>query len=305
MKIYQSLRDVPRRERTVATIGTFDGIHRGHHLIIDALTAQAGKTDGRALVITFHPHPQEVLRRTGDSVPILTTIEERIAELEKLDVDALAIVRFTPEFAAIPWRDFCDMLIREIGVGHIVMGHDHAFGKNREGNAASLRKYGEDGEMEITEIGPLIVRDEAVSSTKIRRALLGGDIVRATEFLGRNYAFTGTVIRGDGRGRSLGIPTANIRPLDETKLIPANGVYCVRLIIGDRRCSGMANIGVRPTFTDGTERTIEVNIFDFDQDIYDATVTVEFLKFVRSERKFGSGAEFMQQLELDHATCRE
>jgi len=303
MKVYHSLEEVPYHERTVLTIGTFDGIHRGHRMIIDKLTESARRIGGRSLVLTFDPHPQEVLRKTGNSIPILTTIDERRAELERLGVDALVIQPFTTGFASTPWEDFCLLLIRQVGICHMIVGHDHAFGKNREGNAESLRRFGQDHGFEVTEIGPLVVDEEVISSTKIRRALLEGHLETANSYLGRLYSIRGEVVRGDGRGRRIGVPTANIRPLKGTKLIPCNGVYCVHIRIGNETHRGMANIGVRPTFTSGEERTIEANIFDFGDEIYHQIVTVEFIKFVRSEQKFGSLDEFLAQLERDRAIC--
>lgn len=304
MKLYQTLDDIPRGQRTVITIGTFDGVHRGHRLIIDALVGAARSLDAQSMVVTFDPHPQEVLRKTGDPVPILTTIDERVAEFGRLGVDAMAVIPFTREFADTPWREFCDRLIADAGLVHVVVGHDHAFGRNREGNAEALKSMGAERGFGLTEIGPLVVGDEAISSTKIRRALLGGDLDKATDYLGRHYGLHGTVVRGDGRGRSLGIPTANIRPLEASKLIPANGVYCVRLELDGESFDGMANIGLRPTFTDATQRTIEANLFDFDTDIYDRSVNLLFRKFVRSEQKFASATEFLEQLERDRAVCK-
>lgn len=304
MKLYHSLAEVPHQPDTVLTIGTFDGVHCGHRLIIDEVIARATELGGRSLVITFHPHPQEVLRRRGDSVPILTTIEERAAELDRLGVDAMAILEFTQQFADTPWQEFCEWIIREVGMAHIVVGHDHAFGRNREGTAESLRRLGAERRFGVTEIGPLVIGDETISSTKIRRDLAGGNLARANDYLGRPYSIQGTVVRGDGRGRALGIPTANINPLEPAKLVPVNGVYCVTLTVDGERFNGMANIGTRPTFTEGIERTIEANLFEFDRDIYDRVVTLEFRKFVRSERKFGSKEEFLAQLDEDCATCK-
>ncbi len=302
--LYRSFEEIPYADRTAITIGTFDGVHRGHQIIIDALTSKARELGGRSLVITFHPHPQEVLRRTDDPVPILTTIEERARELGKLGVDSMAVLEFTHQFAATPWQTFCEMLIRQVGAAHIIVGHDHAFGQNREGNADSLRQFGAEHGFGVMEIGPLVVGEETISSTKIRRALLAGDLGKATEYLGRPYSLDGMVVKGDQRGRTLGIPTANIRPLDPAKLIPANGVYAIRLGLDREYFHGMANIGVRPTFTQGVERTIEANLFDFDRDIYDRAVTIEFRKFVRSERRFASKDEFLAQLDQDRAACR-
>jgi riboflavin kinase/FMN adenylyltransferase len=196
------------------------------------------------------------------------------------------------------------MLIDRIGLAEFVVGHDHAFGKGRQGTAEALTGYGAERGFGVTEIGPLLAGEETISSTKIRRALLAGDLEKANDYLGRAYSIEGTVVRGDGRGRTLGIPTANIRPNDPAKLVPMNGVYCVRLTVDGETFGGMANIGVRPTFTDAVERTIEANLFDFDRDIYERSVTLEFRKFVRSERKFASGEEFLEQLEKDREVCR-
>jgi riboflavin kinase/FMN adenylyltransferase len=304
INLYHSLHEVPRSDRTVATLGTFDGVHLGHQVIIRGVVEKARAIGGRSLVITFHPHPPSVLRKTGDSVPILSTIEERVTEMEKLGVDAMVVLAFTPEFAATPWQEFCRQLVAEIGVAHMIVGHDHAFGRNREGNAESLKAFGIDHGFTVEEAGPFVLGEETVSSTKIRRALQSGDLERGTSFLGRRYRLTGTVVRGDGRGRQLGIPTANIHPASPEKLVPADGVYCVGVEVDGVWFSGMANIGLRPTFTDASRRTIEVNLFDFDRDIYERSVTVEFRKFVRSERKFASKEEFLAQLERDRGTCR-
>jgi riboflavin kinase/FMN adenylyltransferase len=305
MNRYASLDEVPFDSSTVLTIGTFDGVHRGHQAIIDAVMDGARQSGGRGLVITFHPHPQAVLKKTGDGVPLLTTIDERAELFAALGVDAMAVLPFTREFAAIPWQEFIGMLIEKVGVAHMIVGHDHAFGRNREGNVETLTAFGADHGFDVREIGPLLIAGDAISSTKIRRALLEGELEKATNYLGRFYSLGGTVIRGDGRGRQIGIPTANIVPQQSEKVVPANGVYSVRMCIADAWFEGMANIGVRPTFTDGRVRTIEVHLFDFDADIYEQSVTVEFRKFVRSERKFGSKEEFLQQLELDRIACRQ
>lgn len=305
MIVHRDIGDVRRDPRTALTMGTFDGVHKGHRLIIEELLRQKTILDGRSFVITFHPHPQLVLRRHGDTVPILTTIEERLELLKECGVDEVLVMPFTPATAATPWREFAQLLIDQIGIGHMIFGHDHAFGKNREGTAQAVRTLGEAAGFEVTEVSPLYIGHETVSSTKIRRALQGGELDLAEQYLGRHYSFQGRVIKGDGRGRSLGIPTANVEPLDPAKLIPMEGVYSVSMLLGDREVRGMANIGRRPTFTDGRERTIEANLFDFDEDIYHNVVTLVFRKFVRSERKFGSAEEFLEQLDRDRAFCRE
>lgn len=305
MNVHREIGGPGRDPRTCLTIGTFDGVHRGHRLILEELRRHAADLAGRSMVITFHPHPQLVLRRHGDSVPTLTTLDERVALLESAGVNDLLILEFTPEVAATPWQEFARRLIDTIGVGHMIFGHDHAFGRDRQGTASTVRLLGESEGFGVTEVGPLIVDGETISSTKIRRALATGDLDRATEYLGRHYSLRGRVVRGDGRGRTLGIPTANIEPLDPAKLIPMEGVYAVSMEIGGVTARGMANIGRRPTFTTGGGRTIEVNLFDFDDDIYHNVVRVVFRKFVRSERKFDSVDEFLAQLEEDRIFCRE
>ena len=309
MTVSHSLNDVNFDTASVITIGTFDGVHAGHRAIISALVAKANELGGRSVVVTFDPHPQVVLRRKGDNVPLLTSADERNALLAELGVDMVLVLPFTIETAATPWQEFIDGLLRHVGVAHIIFGHDHAFGKNRGGNAEALRELGErlaaigQRGFGVTEVGLFPVDGEPVSSTKIRRALTEGDLETAQRYLGRAYSISGTVVRGDGRGRTLGIPTANIRLIDPLKIVPGNGVYCVAMIIDGARSNGMANIGVRPTFTDASERTLEVNLFDFDRDIYDATVTVEFKRFVRPEQKFASADEFLAQLERDRTIC--
>lgn len=299
----RSLGSLEPDPRSVITVGSFDGVHRGHQEIIRYLVERARETGGRSVVVTFDPHPQEVLRRGGTSVSILSTLDERAREFEKLGVDLLVVIPFTAETAATSWRDFLDNLKRNIGVAEIVMGHDHAFGRNREGTPEVLRAAGEEEGFAITQIPPLEIDGVTVSSSKIRNALLEGDVALAEHYLGRPYTLTGTVVRGDGRGRSIGLPTANITPDNPSKLIPANGVYCVTAEVAGRDVRGMTNIGVRPSFTDGTVRTIETNLLDFDEEIYHTSITLRFRRFVRSEQKFDGPQAFLAQLALDRAVC--
>ncbi|MGE3802434.1 MAG: bifunctional riboflavin kinase/FAD synthetase [Candidatus Kapaibacterium sp.] len=307
MNIYNSLNEIPSNEKTALTIGTFDGLHLGHRAILDELLRAATGLGGRSMVLTFDPHPQEVLRKTGSAVPILTPIKQKLQLLKAFGIDGAIVLPFTQEFAATPWQHFIDQLIECTGLAHMVVGHDHAFGRNREGNAESLREYGAEKGFTFTQVGPLFVDGEMISSTKIRNALSEGDVEQANRWLDRPYALTGTVVQGDGRGRQIGVPTANIKPLNQNQLVPANGVYAVQVqIAGEEEWhKGMANIGVRPTFTDGSERTIEVHLLDFSDELYHREVTVEFLKFIRSERKFGSKEEFLAQLERDREACND
>jgi riboflavin kinase/FMN adenylyltransferase len=303
MTVYRSFTEIPFDAKTVTTIGTFDGVHLGHRHIISTLLERGRQLNARTVVITFHPHPQVVLRRKGDTVPILTTIDERIELLKGLGVDAIVVLPFTPETAATPWEEFAGELLTQMGIAHIVFGHDHAFGKGRAGTAEVMETLGKERGFGVTRVAPLTVDGEAVSSTKIRHALQAGDLTTAQRYLGRRYSVAGTVVRGDGRGRQLGIPTANIRPTEAEKLVPATGVYCVGFAVDGENHRGMANIGRRPTFTHDLDRTIEVNVFELDRDIYEHSVTVEFLKFVRSEQKFASAKAFLEQLAVDRRVC--
>jgi len=289
--------------RSVVTVGAFDGVHRGHQQIIGYLVEKAREIGGRSVVVTFDPHPQEVLRRGGTTVSILTTLEERAREFERLGVDLLVVVPFTTETAATSWRNFLDTLKSQLGLAEIVMGYDHAFGRNREGTPSVIRRAGEAEGFAVTEIGPLLVDGVTVSSTKIRAALLEGDVALAAHYLGRPYTLSGTVIRGDGRGRSIGLPTANIAPDHAAKLVPSNGVYCVTVEVEGEEARGMTNIGVRPSFTDGRIRTIETHLLDFDHDIYHTSITLRFRRFVRSEQTFDGPQAFLAQLALDRAAC--
>ena len=303
MEVYNSLQEIPYQSGTALTIGTFDGLHLGHRAILDELLRVASGLEGRSMVLTFDPHPQEVLRKTGNSVPILTPIGIKLELLQHFGIDGVIVLPFTQEFAATPWQQFIDQLIDHVGLAHMVVGHDHAFGKNREGNAESLREYGAERGFTFTQVGPLLVDKETISSTKIRHLLRAGNVEQASNWLDRPYALQGEVVTGDGRGKQIGVPTANIQPLNPSQLIPVNGVYAVRMFIGKDELphNGMANIGVRPTFTDGREKTIEVHLFNFSDELYHRTVTVEFLKFIRSEQKFASKEDFLAQLQKDQA----
>ncbi|MBL0332047.1 MAG: bifunctional riboflavin kinase/FAD synthetase [Chlorobiota bacterium] len=290
-------------KNSVITIGTFDGVHLGHKLIIEELLKKASEHAARSVVVTFYPHPQDVLRTKGDSVKLLTSQDEKEIYLNSFGVDEIVIIDFDSETANTPWQDFCDLLRNQIGVSHIVFGHDHAFGKNRKGNIENIKEYGKINNFTVSEVPPLSINNETVSSTKIRNYLNNNEIIKANILLGYNYSIIGLVTKGDGRGRKLGFPTANIKPLDEKKLLPSNGVYAVNIWVNGVAYRAMMNIGVRPTFTNGIEKTIEANIFNFDKEIYSSVIKVEFLKFVRLEQKFTSSEEFLIQLAKDQVAC--
>jgi riboflavin kinase/FMN adenylyltransferase len=254
----------------------------------------------RVVVVTFDPHPQIVLAKPGrEPLALLTTIEERCERLAHVGVDEVVVIPFTHEFAQTSAESFIRQLVSTIDVQHFFIGHDHAFGKDRGGNEELLRHLGVELGFDVERIPPLETDGLVVSSTLVRAALKSGDVEAASAMLGRPYALRGTVVQGDGRGRTLGIPTANIVPTNPHKLMPANGVYVVSMLIDGSEHVGMANIGVRPTFTNDTAPTLEVHILQFDNDLYNTTLDVQFHARLRGEQKFGSREEFLAQLEHD------
>lgn len=285
----------------VVTVGTMDGVHLGHTAIVDALVAISREKGIPSLVVTFDPHPRQVVH--DDVVPLLTTVEERIALLNARDVDNVFILTFDQEVASLsPDKFIKDILVSKFGVRHVVVGYDHSFGRDREGNAAVLRSIGADYDFQVTEVQEQTVDGERISSTRIRHLIsVEGNVSHAARLLGHPYGLRGEVTKGDGRGRTIGFPTANLRVATD-KLIPANGVYLVSVTTGEDRHTGMLNIGVRPTFGE-LSLTIEVHILDFDADIYGTQIQVDFLKRLRDERKFDSVDDLVKQLSADRDRC--
>lgn len=250
--------------------------------------------------MTFDPHPQIVLKRGGrEPVRLLTTIDERCDLFEELGVDVTVVITFTREFASTPAEQFVRDVARKIGVQQFFVGHDHMFGKDRGGNEELLQRLSSELGFDVHAVEPKSCNGVVVSSSKIRAALLSGNVAEANTMLGRTYSLVGSVVEGDGRGRTLGFPTANIVPLDENQLVPANGVYVVTSVIDGRVEKGLANIGRRPTFTDDTETTIEVHFLDYDEDLYDDVLTIRFHTRVRDEKKFESKEALIAQIEVD------
>lgn len=299
MQIFYSIKDLKKNKNTVLTLGTFDGIHPGHLKIIDRLVSCSKEKGCRSVVITFYPHPRTILGN-DNSVKMLTTQDEKIELLEKLGVENLLIINFTKEFASLSAEDFIyDYLINGIGLTEIVLGHDHHFGKGRRGNAELLQKIADKEGFIVTKAEAFMIDGEAVSSTKIRNAIAEGDIIRANKLLGRNYEFSGIVVGGDKRGRELGFPTANIKLSSQEKLLPASGVYAVKVMVENERHTGLLSIGKRPTFYNQGELVSEVYIFDFNREIYGAKVTTELVERLRGEVKFNSAEELINQMNTD------
>ncbi|MDP1762897.1 MAG: bifunctional riboflavin kinase/FAD synthetase [Sediminibacterium sp.] len=310
MKVHRELAgSLPEFNKSVVTIGTFDGVHLGHKRIIALLKEVAAGIGGETVIITFHPHPRKIISSVPGAVKLLNTLEEKISLLEAAGIDHLVVVPFDHAFANQTADQYVnDFLYKYFKPHTVIIGYDHRFGKGREGDYQLMNAYGKKLGFEVREIPEQIINEMVVSSTKIRHALIDTNIAIANQFLGYPYFFEGLVIEGNKLGRTIGYPTANLHIASEEKLIPGNGVYAVRvrglesgvwsLEPGVWRLEGMMNIGVRPT-VDGKKRVIEVNIFDFDEDIYGQTLQVQVHHYLRGEVTFNGLDELKQQLQKD------
>ena len=298
MKIYHGIEDFSRLDYAVVTSGTFDGVHLGHQKILSRLGEIASSRIGETVVITFWPHPRLVLK-PDTSLKLLNTFEEKAALLKAQGINHLIRIPFTKEFSQLTSEEFIiKILVETIGTKKLVIGYDHHFGKNREGSFGQLKINGPKYGFDVEEISRQDVDHIGVSSTKIRTALVEGDIVTATHLLGNSYGITGRVVSGDKLGRLLGFPTANIQVDTAFKLIPADGIYAVTVRYEHQTFKGMLYIGNRPTIN-GVKRNIEVNIFDFDKDIYGDSLTINFQRLIRQDNKFSDLEGLRTQLALD------
>ncbi len=305
MEIVRNIRKINKDLNSVVTVGVFDGVHIAHREILRRMEEEKRKTGARTLLVTFDPHPQEILR-PNEKFQVLTTIDERIELLKEYDLDVVFVVNFTLEFSNITAEEFCkDVMLEKIGLRKVIVGYNHAFGKNREGNPKKLKEFGEKYGFDVEIVPQLLVENIPVSSSRVRAILNSGDVKLASKLLGRYYFINGIVVRGSGRGKELGIPTANIEPSSRRKLIPKNGVYVVRVTIDRKNYYGVMNIGYRPTFELDSERVMEVNIFDFDEEIYFKHIKVEFIDRLRDEMKFSSPKELVEQIRKDKEKALE
>ncbi|MBN1633498.1 MAG: bifunctional riboflavin kinase/FAD synthetase [Ignavibacteria bacterium] len=293
---------------SIVTVGTFDGLHLGHKKILDTLVQTGDEKNLRKTVVTFEPHPRLILKKNGKygEVKILTTFDEKILNFESQGIDTIFVINFTKEFAATPATEFfLKYLINKIGFSHYVVGYDHMFGKNREGSIVTIKSLSEEYKFDLWKVDEFKLNNHIVSSTLIRRLLLETKVKEAAGLLGRNYTFTGKISYGDKRGSIIGFPTANIETSDKNKLIPGNGVYLVKVYINNNYYFGMMNIGSRPTVTDDKNIFLEIHILDFSNNIYGEIITVEFIDFIRNEKKFSSLEELKIQLNKDKQTVLE
>jgi len=294
---------ISRDSESVLTVGTFDGVHRGHQAIIDYLLRRAGDRSAPSTVVSFDPHPRSVVH--GDSVSLVTTVEERADLLESMGLHRFVVIPFSKEFASLTPEEYVsDILVDRIGLQEITVGYDHRFGKGRQGDVTSLKELGTQYGFDVDVISPQEVGQDVVSSTAIRECLKQGRVQRARELLGRPYELSGRIGSGEGRGRQLGYPTANIILRDARKVVPERGVYAVRVRLpSGQKKGGMLNIGRRPTF-DEMNATVEVHVFDFDGDLYDESLSVQFMQRLRDEQKFESPNALAVQLSKDERHCK-
>ena len=305
MKVYKQLSEFSPIKNAVVTTGTFDGVHIGHQKIIHRVKEIAHQIAGESVIITFHPHPRLVLFPEDNHLKILNTLPEKIKLLEASGIDHLIIIPFTKEFSRLSSVDFIQQIIvDQIGTKKLVIGYDHHFGKNREGSFEHLKHYGPSYGFEVEEIPKQDINDVGVSSTKIRTALAQHQIAIANQYLGYPYAIEGIVVKGDQIGRSIGFPTANIQIQESHKLIPADGIYAVHVQWQSQTYKGMLYIGDRPT-VQGSKKVIEVNIFDFDQEIYDEEIQVKLIQYIRGDQHFDSLAALTLAIQQDEINCRK
>ena len=301
MKIFNSIQEFTSPAKTIVTLGTFDGVHKGHRSILEKLVNSGNATGCESVVLTFFPHPRMVLQQNSD-IRLLSTMAEKAALLEQTGLDNLIVHPFDMAFSRLTAEEFVkDILVDKLNIQKIIIGHDHRFGRNRTANIDDLIRFGIEYGFEVEKISALEVDEVSVSSTKIRNALSEGNVATANAYLGYPYFLTGNVVQGKQLGRTIGFPTANIAITEDYKLIPANGVYAVTATIEGSIIDGMMNIGNRPT-VDGTQRTIEVHLLDFSGDIYGKSIQVNLLSRLRDEEKFPSVDALKEQLGKDRDT---
>jgi riboflavin kinase/FMN adenylyltransferase len=308
MQIHHNTDQLPVFRRAVVTIGTFDGVHTGHARILHQLREEAARIDGETLIITFFPHPRKVVQGGGQDIRLINTVREKIDLLSWQKIDHLVIVPFTEAFSQLTAQEYIEaFLLAKFHPHTVIIGYDHRFGKGRQGDYHLLEQYSSSAGFQLQEITVQLLDEVSVSSTRIREAILRADIATANQLLGYPFFFSGKVIKGNQLGRTLGYPTANLELENGEKLIPVDGVYAVEaqlLPVGSTgvfdgpRLKGMMGIGIRPTIN-GTHRTIEVNLFDFDEDIYGRELRVFVIKYLRPELKFNSLDELKDALAQD------
>lgn len=298
LKIFHSINDFHSTKKTILTLGTFDGVHAGHRKILERLTQNVENGKYESLVLTFFPHPKMILQEQS-GIKLLNTIPEKIDLLEKIGIENLVIHPFDESFSRLSAQEFVKtILVNKFHIQKIIIGHDHRFGRDRTANIDDLITFGKQYNFEVEQISVQEINDVSISSTKIRKALLQGNMALANEYLGYDYILTGTIFKGRQLGQTIGFPTANLQIEENYKLIPRNGVYVAKSIINQKTVFGMMNIGFNPTVA-GENLSIEIHYFDFDANLYDQEIKVSLLKYLRPEQKFDSVDLLKEQLEKD------
>lgn len=299
MEVIDHIDQFEKPDFSVVTIGTFDGVHIGHQIILKKLVKAAKEKGGKSILITFWPHPRFILKKDDGKLKLLSTFSEKVSLIADLGVDYIVKIAFTPEFSNLSADEFVrNILVNQVGTKKLMIGYDHHFGNNREGNIEFLKSRSADYGFEVDEIPRQDIDHIGVSSTKIRNSLKSGEIHLSNSLLGRGYSISGSVVSGNQKGRQIGFPTANIELDEDYKQLPSDGSYAVLVSLNGQEHKGMLNIGFKPT-VDGSERTIEVNLFDFDQQIYGENITIQFIRALRKEMKFNSIDELKMQLVKD------
>lgn len=306
MKIYTSLEQFKNVNNPVLTTGTFDGVHLGHKKILRQLRLAADQLGGETVLFTFQPHPRMVLFPDAHNLKLLHTEIEKIEQLEKAGLQHLVLFPFTLEFSRMSANEFVrDILVNQLKIKKLIIGYDHHFGRNREGSAENLKELAPIYKFDFEEIPVQVLDDVSISSTKIRRAIEQGEVKTAHKFLGYPFQLNGVVAHGDKRGRTISFPTANLKIEDSTKLIPGNGVYAVKVHHKGNSYKGMMNVGVKPTIGENKGISMEVNIFDFEGELYDEHLKIELMDWIRDEKRFASIDELKQQLGEDRVKALE
>ena len=300
MNVYYSLEEFRIPKNAVVTTGTFDGVHLGHKKVLSQLKKSTLFNLGHSVIITFHPHPRSVLFPENTDLKLLNSLDEKINLLEGFGIDNLLILPFTRTFSRLSSIEFVrDILVNKVGTKKLIIGYNHQFGRNREGTFEHLKEFSSTYGFEVEEISAFDINDINISSTKIREALVLGKVNLANQYLGYHYMLSGKVVEGDKIGRTLGFPTANIMVSDSNKLIPGSGVYAVLVEIDNKQYKGMLNVGTRPTVSNSEKTTIEVNLFDFNEIIYNKELTIKFVMRIRNEQKFDSIEKMQEQMRND------
>ena len=308
MRIFRDLNDLAEFKNSVVTIGTFDGVHLGHQKILNKLKNEANDINGESLLFTFYPHPRMVVFPESHNLKLIQTIDEKIESLREFGLDNLIIYPFTKEFSRLTAFEFVrDILVDKLRVKKLVIGYDHQFGRNREGDIEFLRETANIFDFEVIEISAEEIDEVNVSSTKIRNSIIDGNIARANEFMGKPFQVQGKVVQGKKLGREIGYPTINLQLNNEHKIMPLDGVYAVQVYIAGSKHFGMMNIGINPTINVPykEEKKYEVHLFDFDQNLYDENVIVLFRKFIREEKTFDNLDALKLQIQADEKNIRK